>query len=146
MPVLRLAPTVGILNAMTIYPGDPFVPTVVDGQTELVAELYRKEGFIAPDVVVGAWEDPDDGNYLLFVNIDKGDYYSLGQVVFKGNRNFGDDVLKWRLKSWRKAEWGRAAGRFKQAVFKKDISDTSQDRLKGPVNNYLMLSRHHRSG
>ena len=32
------------------------------------------------------------------------------------------------------------------AVFKKNIADISQDRLKGPVNNYLMLSRHHRSG
>jgi outer membrane protein insertion porin family len=110
-----------ILNAMTIYPGDAYEPAVAAAQAELVADLYRKEGFIDPDVVIGVWEDPDDGNYILFVTIDKGAYYSLGRIVFKGNRSFDDSVLKWRMKSWRKAIFGRAMGRFKQRLHKKDM-------------------------
>jgi len=112
-----------ILNAMTVYPGDVYEPAVVAGQADFVADLYRKEGFIDPDIVIGAWEDPDDGNYILFVNIDKGSYYSLGRVVFKGNRSFDDSVLKWRMKSWRKAIFRRATGRFKQRLFKKDMEN-----------------------
>ncbi|MEN8244061.1 MAG: POTRA domain-containing protein [Thermodesulfobacteriota bacterium] len=114
-----------VLNAMTVYPGDTFVKTVVDTQSEFVAELFRKEGYISPEVVIGTLEDPD-GHYILFVNIDKGPYYSLGQVVFQGNRSFDDDVLKWRLKSWRKAIFGKAAGRFKHALFKKDIDNVEK--------------------
>ena len=112
-----------ILNAMTVYPGDAYEPAVVAAQAELVADLYRREGFIDPDVVIGAWEDPADGNYILFVNIDKGSYYSLGRVVFNGNRSFDDSVLKRRMKSWRKAIFGRAMGRFKQRLFKKDMEN-----------------------
>ena len=112
-----------VLNTMTVYPGDAYVKTVVDAQSEFVGALFRKQGYIAPDVVIGAWEDPDDEHYILFVNIDKGSYYSLGQVIFQGNRSFDGDVLRWRLKSYRKAIFGKAAGRFKQAVFKKDIDN-----------------------
>ena len=110
-----------ILNAMTVYPGDVFVQNVVDAQSEIVAKLFRREGYIAPGVVVGAWEDPGDSQYILFVNISRGSYYSLGNMVFKGNAAFDDGVLKWRMKSWRKATFGKRAGRFKDEVFKKDI-------------------------
>ena len=53
-----------ILNAMTVYPGDVFVQNVVDAQSEIVAKLFRREGYIAPGVAVGAWEDPRDSQYI----------------------------------------------------------------------------------
>ena len=112
-----------VLNAMSVYPGNAFVQSVVDEQADLVAALYRKEGYIDPDVVIGAWKDPEDGNYILFVNIDKGPYYSLGRVVFKGNHSIDESTLKWRMRSWRRAIFGRAMGRFRHAVFQKDIDN-----------------------
>ncbi|MBW2676838.1 MAG: BamA/TamA family outer membrane protein [Deltaproteobacteria bacterium] len=112
-----------VLNAMAVYPGDAYVQSVVDAQPEIVAELFRKEGYIAPDVVIGAWEDPDDSKYILFVNIAKGPYYTLGNIVFKDNATFDDSVLKWRMKSWRKAIFGKRSGRFKKDVFRKDINN-----------------------
>ena len=112
-----------VLNAMSMYPGNAFVQSVVDEQADLVAALYRKEGYIDPDVVIGAWKDPEDGNYILFVNIDKGPYYSLGRVVFKGNLSIDESTLKWRMRSWRRAIFGRAMGRFRHAVFQKDIDN-----------------------
>ena len=115
-----------VLNAMTVYPGDAYVPAKVDLQPSRVGDLFRREGYIDPDVVIGALEDPADGNYILFVNIDKGPYYFLDRVIFQGNHSYGDDVLKWRLKSWRKASFGRAAGRFKRDVFKKDIGNVEK--------------------
>jgi len=138
-----------ILNAMTVYPGDVFAQGVVDAQPELVADLFRREGFIDPQVVIGSWQDPEDGHYIMFVNIDKGPYYTLGQIVFHGNLAFDDSVLKWRMKSWRKATFGRAAGRFRAAMFKDDIDNVKDFYRKmhfADVNLRYELSRYPDSG
>jgi len=110
-----------VLNAMTVYPGDSYSQDTMDAQPELITKLFRKQGYIAPNVTIGAWEDPKDRHYILFVNIAKGPYYTLGNIAFKGNSTFDDSVLKWRMKSWRNAIFGKRAGRFKDDIFKKDI-------------------------
>ncbi|MCG6912131.1 MAG: outer membrane protein assembly factor BamA [Deltaproteobacteria bacterium] len=115
-----------VLNAMTVYPGDAYVQDVIDDQAKLIADLYKQEGYIDPSVVIGGWEDPEDHQYVLFVTINKGPYYSLGRVAFDGNRSFEDNTLHWRMRSWRKATFGRIAGRFRQQVFKKDIDNLRQ--------------------
>jgi len=112
-----------VLNAMTVYPGDTYSQGTVDAQPKLIANLFRKQGYIAPNVTIGAWEDPKDQHYILFVNIAKGPYYTLGNITFKGNSTFDDSNLKWRMKSWRRATFGKRTGRFKDVVFKKDINN-----------------------
>ena len=112
-----------VLNAMTVYPGDTYSQDTVDAQPELIAKLFRRQGYVAPNVTIGAWKDPKDQHYILFVNIAKGPYYTLGKIVFNGNATVDDSVLKWRMKSWRKAIFGKRAGRFKDEFFKKDINN-----------------------
>ncbi|MFC1853180.1 outer membrane protein assembly factor BamA, partial [candidate division CSSED10-310 bacterium] len=112
-----------ILNVMTIYPGDVYFADKLSEQESLIADIYKREGFIDPQVRVSAEIDPDDGFYKVAVKIDKGKYYSVKQFVIEGNRALSTAKLKLKMKTWRSSIMSGLAGRFIESQFNKDIDN-----------------------
>ena len=109
-----------ILNRMTLYPGDPYTGEDLSIQAEAIAELYRRAGFIDPQVTITLQEDPDGETVVLFVDIERGAHYVLGTLAFEGNRGISAQALRWRMVVWRAALVPRI-GRFSESRLKKDI-------------------------
>lgn len=110
-----------ILNVMAIHVGDAYRESDLAAQEELIAELYRKKGYIDPQVNVEARLDPIDGLFEFEVIIEKGAHYVLGELIIKGNRAFSDAVLKRKLKTWRVSAF--SFGRFFEERLKTDIKN-----------------------
>ncbi|MBC2696672.1 MAG: outer membrane protein assembly factor BamA [Desulfobacteraceae bacterium] len=112
-----------ILNAMQLYPGDVYHPKTFSGKEAVVAEVFKNEGYIAPVVNLDAAEDPTDGNFVVYVTIDKGDFFHIRRFEITGNRAFSTTRLKLRIKtckSWLTPDFMRC---FKKKVFNKDIQN-----------------------
>ena len=115
-----------IHNAMQFRPGDGYNPETFSAKETAIIRLFKKEGYIAPIVNLGAKEDPADGNVVVDVNIDKGDFFHIRRFEIKGNRAFSNTRLKFRIKtykSWLMPEFMR---RFKKKEFDKDIKNLIQ--------------------
>ena len=105
-----------IQNVMTIYPGGTFVAEEVDKQSELIAELYRRYGYIDPQVKIESIRDPEDSHYFLDVLIEKGQPYRLSRLEMIGNTAFQTSELKWKMKSVR-----NTTGKFSEKLFLEDL-------------------------
>jgi outer membrane protein insertion porin family len=112
-----------ILNAMTIRSGKTLVAEQLPEQESLIAGLLRKEGFFAPKVQVTATQDPQDGHFIVYVNIEKGPYYTIHRLAISGNQAFSDRRLKSKMKTWRTSCLPGSAGRFIEENLEKDIKD-----------------------
>jgi len=112
-----------ILNAMQLYPGDVYHPETFSGKEVVITEVFKNEGYIAPVVNLDAAEDPADGNFVVYVTIDKGDFFHIRRFKITGNRAFSTMRLNLRIKtykSWLTPDFMR---RFKKKVFNKDIQN-----------------------
>ena len=69
-----------IINAMQLRTGDAYDPDAFPAKEGAIVQLFKNEGYIAPVVNLGAKEDPADGNMVIFVNIDKGDFFISGDL------------------------------------------------------------------
>ena len=115
-----------IFNAMQLYPGDVYHPETFSGKEAVITEVFKNEGYIAPVVNLEAAEDPADGNFVVYVTIDKGDFFHIRRFDITGNRAFSTPRLKLRIKtckSWLIPDFMR---RFKKKVFTKDIQNLIQ--------------------
>jgi len=121
-----------ILKAMTVYVGEVYSDEELHKQAALIADVFNGEGFANPKVEVTAAEDPEDGNFILIVDIDKGPYFALARLDIKGNRAFSDMKLKSGMKAWRASLLPGTSGRFIERDLARDISDvTSYYRKRG---------------
>ena len=112
-----------ILNAMQLYPGDVYHRETFSGKEAVIAEVFKNEGYIAPFVNLDAAEDPADGNFVVYVTIDKGDFFHIRRFEITGNRSFSTPRLNLRIKtckSWLTPDFMR---RFKKKVFNKDVQN-----------------------
>ena len=91
-----------ILNTMTLFPGDAYVEEEVEKQPGLVAELYRRYGYIDPKVTLQKLQDPLDDHYVLDVFIERGRRYRLGRLDISGNTAFPDSKIRKIMKSIRR--------------------------------------------
>jgi len=114
-----------ILKRMTLYPGDAFDPSEVAKQSELIADLYRQNGYIDPRIAVVQRQDPTDGHYFMDIHIDKGRPYRLRRLTISGNRAFQKDSIRWKLKSVR---WDNA--RFVEKNLQEDLKKLRTDYLR----------------
>ncbi len=105
-----------ILNAMTIYPGDPYDPEDLDKQVELISRLYRRYGYVDPKITIESTQDPKDSYYVLDILIEKGLPYRLGHFDITGNQAFEDSRLRWEMKSIRSTN-----NIFSENLFLKDL-------------------------
>ncbi len=114
-----------VRNIMSVAVGDLLRPGILPEQAELVAELYRNRGYVDPQVAITPRQDPEDGNYLLDIDIEKGPYYKLESVHLTGNTAFGDLRLKSMMQTWKQAKRLFAGNRFVTARLTDDIAKLS---------------------
>ncbi len=110
-----------ILNQMTLYPGDPYTRTDLANQAGAIINLYKREGYIAPKVLIKSQPDPAAQKVVIFVDIDKGRHYILGMLTFQGNHFASSNALKWRMKVWL-SDLLPLIGRFSEYRLKKDMA------------------------
>lgn len=115
-----------VLNAMTVYTGDAYVPKELDEQEKRIGELYRREGFVDPWVEVTGDIDPEDGHALLFVEIQKKERFNVNKFELNGNREFSDTRLKMRTDIWEASILPGDAGRFVEKELEKDIKNLTE--------------------
>ena len=101
-----------LLNVMTLYIGDAFSLERLEAQVPRIAKLYAREGFPSPHIAVRGEKDSKDGNYTVFIHVDKGDYLRVAAVDFSGNAHVSSSRLKLRLKTWRASVLFGHARRF----------------------------------
>jgi outer membrane protein insertion porin family len=112
-----------ILKAITIYVGDVYIQEELSKQDALIADVFRREGFPNPKVEVTATEDPEDGNFIVHIDIDKGPYLVLARLDIAGNRAFSDMKLKSKMKTWRASLLLGSSGRFIERDLDRDIKN-----------------------
>ncbi len=115
-----------IFNAMQLRTGDEYNPETFSAKEAAIVQLFKKEGYIAPIVHLDAKEDPADGNVVVFVNIDKGDFFHIRRFEIKGNRAFSKTRLKLRIKTYKSWLIPDFMRRFKKKQFDKDIKNLIQ--------------------
>jgi len=109
-----------VLDVMTIYAGDGYVKDVLLQQADLISARYLQEGYLAPQVSVKAEQDSEDGNYNVYIKIDKGSHLALKKLEIKGNKAFSTAALK-RKMNIRRPYPGGVFGRFSELLLKRDI-------------------------
>lgn len=110
-----------VLNVMTLHTGDAFSADRLSRQEERIVSLYLRHGFGHPRILVSAQKDPEDGNYTVFVDVKKGEYYQVKQVVFAGNLQVSSARLKSRTRVWRSSILPGSAGRLDQGELDRDV-------------------------
>lgn len=115
-----------IRNAMSIELGDPCVPENFPEQEKSIESLLSKQGYINPQVSLSAEKDPEDGHFILDVEIDKGRFYRMESLNIRGNRAFSDTRLKIRLKTWQASLLLGGASRFVTDDLGRDIKTLRQ--------------------
>lgn len=112
-----------VLNVMTLYNGDAFLEESFGEQQERVVTLFKKQGFIDPKVVLSANKDEADGNYVVTVDIDKGEFFRVNQVHIKGNVQISSSRLKLRIKTWKASVLFGSSSRFVQKNLDEDVKN-----------------------
>ncbi|MDY7031820.1 MAG: POTRA domain-containing protein, partial [Thermodesulfobacteriota bacterium] len=110
-----------ILNAMTVYPGNVFIEEEIQKQAALTESFLKRQGFPSPAVHVTYKHDPEDGFFLVYVNIEKGPYSSLKRLEITGNQAFSDVTLKSKMSTWRSSFLLGSSGRFMEKKLKEDM-------------------------
>lgn len=110
-----------ILNAMQLRSGDAHRPERLSDRADAIVRLYKKEGFIDPKVHLTAQEDLSDGDFVISVHIDKGDFFQVRRIDLSGNRAFSKLRLKSRIRTWKLLPLPASLKRFKEKEFAKDI-------------------------
>ncbi|BBO84560.1 hypothetical protein DSCO28_51260 [Desulfosarcina ovata subsp. sediminis] len=108
-----------VLNAMTLYPGDPYARDQLPAQAVAIGNRYKREGYIDPQVSIEAIGQDDDEKETLVVNIHKGPAYRLGTLRFDGRRAISEFTLKRHMHVW----WATllpGGGRFSSYHLKQD--------------------------
>lgn len=108
-----------ILNQLGLYPGDPFPSDDFSTQISAIIQLYKREGYIDPQVSIQSQHDPDGEHVVILVNINKGPHYVLGNLTFEGNRGISSNLLRLRMRIWR-AALVPGIGRFSEYRLRKD--------------------------
>lgn len=108
-------------RSLSTYPGEVFRESVPASQDSLVTVLYRREGFINPQIEVVALPYRSGDDLELVVQIRPGEYYRLGSLEIRGNSALSTIGLKRRMKTWRTKFFPGSAGRFVESALREDI-------------------------
>ena len=121
-----------VLKLMTVAQGDIFRPEALLDQAGPIAQRYRKEGYIDPQVKITWKQDESDGNYRVQVRIEKGPAYSLNRVKITGNHHVSDLVLVGLMGTWHRPGTWFGTGRFIEEDLKADVQRlTAYYRVQG---------------
>jgi len=112
-----------ILRVMTLYTGGVFIEDSVPSQVQRIEDLYRSEGFIDPKTRIEAHQEQDENRVVLHVNIEKGQYYSIDDILIEGNQGISDFRLKSKMRVWVSSLLPGSSGRFREEDLKKDVKN-----------------------
>ncbi|MBD3393019.1 MAG: hypothetical protein GF418_13000, partial [Chitinivibrionales bacterium] len=115
-----------ITKVMTTYVGDMFVPELLTQQDSLITDLYRRQGFLDPQVDISSRARGRDANEVVSVKIEPGRYLRLSELTLQGNHAFCSLRLKRRLASWTTSLIPWNAGRFVGQTLHDDIRDLTE--------------------
>lgn len=107
-----------ILAAMTVFTGDAYRKPELEASREALVELFRQEGYIDPRIRVTG--EPEAGDYVVRVDIEKGPFFRVEVVEIRGNRAFSGIRLKLRLDTAKAALLPRGMGRFAEKAVEAD--------------------------
>jgi outer membrane protein insertion porin family len=110
-----------IIDTMSVYTGDAYIPRQIEEQAEYIKDLFKREGYIDPNVTLRPERDPDDGHYILHIDIDKGSYYETTNVRTQGNENFSGKRLLFRLNTWQSSLLFGGASRYVETDLEEDL-------------------------
>jgi len=108
-------------KAMSTSSGDMFVPEILTQQDSLITALYRREGFVCPDVEVTSKVHRTGVNQIISVRVEPGGYYRVRSLDIEGNNAVSDLGIKRRMKTWRSSLVPGSAGRFIESFISDDI-------------------------
>ena len=112
-----------ILNGMTLRPGDHFAPEKLAQQIEGITRILNAEGFPSPTVKIHTVENPDSGNIILHVDLQKGSPLILERLSFKGNQHISSIRLRLLMKTGDSFFRLGIPKRFRKGLLKKDIQN-----------------------
>ncbi|MFW6271633.1 MAG: outer membrane protein assembly factor BamA [Desulfosalsimonas sp.] len=115
-----------IRNVMTIEVGDPCLEGRIAEQKDLIKTLFLREGYIHPEAAVTRKVEPEDGNCILDVDIDKGPYYEIEALRLFGNNAFSSFRLKPGLSVWQSSLLPGGASRLVEKKVKQDADKIRQ--------------------
>lgn len=108
-------------KAMGTSVGDIFHPGLIKELDSVITELYRRNGFISPEIDVSSKVDRTGENRIITIGVNAGSYYRLTTIDIEGNQAFADLWIKFKMKSWRSALLPGSAGRSTEAAVNNDI-------------------------
>ena len=108
-------------RVLSIYPGDVFRKEEVLRQDSIITALYRREGFVSPDVEITTRAYRGLCDSVVDVRINAGDYYRLKNIEITGNRAKSAFSIKRNMRSWLTSIMPGSAGRFVRSVYSEDI-------------------------
>jgi len=115
-----------ILHVMTVAVGQPFKSEGLTDQETGIKAYLKKEGFPSAKVHISPEKDPDDGNIILHVYVEKGPELTVEKVIYKGNRNVSSFWLDTKIKSDPTILDILFSKRFIESKLKKDIQSLTQ--------------------
>lgn len=86
-----------IIAVMTMHAGNVFKPEQLPEQEKLVRDKLIAEGFIDPAVSARAAMSTRDGNYTVYITIQRGGYYTYGDLTITGNRAVPGLAIRYML-------------------------------------------------
>ena len=110
-----------VLNAMTLQVGGAYLPEKMVTWKKNIVKLFQDQGYITPDVAIGARKGPQDGQVSLHVTIKKGNFYKIGRLTILGNRAFSTSRLKLRMSLWQASLFPGGISRFVQQDLDRDV-------------------------
>ncbi|MBU1343034.1 MAG: outer membrane protein assembly factor BamA [Proteobacteria bacterium] len=112
-----------VINVMSIFTGDSFSEKKLNEQPERIKNLFKDQGYTDPQIKVSAHKNEADGNYVIFVEIEKGDFYSVNTVKIVGNHHFSSLRLNLRINTWKASVLVGSAKRFVKKALEEDIKN-----------------------
>lgn len=136
-----------ILNAMELYTGDVFESEKLKPQEKRIEKLFIDDGYIAPQVIITSEQDPSDGNHIVNVSIDKGDFYVIKHMEIAGNKSFSDVRLQLRADAWKTIIPWYEIRKFVRKTFERNVKDLIEFyRRKGYADVVIQLKVEHVPG
>jgi outer membrane protein insertion porin family len=112
-----------IVRALSLHSGSIYTPTEVENQNTLITDLYKRDGFVAPEIRITSRPDSATRTCDIALRIHRGPYWRMKNLEVAGNRVFSTGQIQLLFLSWRRGIIPTSAGRFVETVFRKDIAN-----------------------
>jgi outer membrane protein insertion porin family len=110
-----------VLNALTVQPGDPYKHVALPKQAELIATVFKRQGYPDAKVEITGRPRSNDGFIELVISIDKGAFLELADIFVTGNEAIEKKRILRQFTTWWKRLLPGGQGRFIERTFMDDL-------------------------